>query len=188
MPFFYWSNMNEIAALTGKAFNFAGLEIHQVRLSQLDNWVIYADPIREAMRDGANESEVFEQSAVEVLTLISIVCVGEFAKLSDDELKEVWRAVVLVNEPYFKEPKPPKEIKKRGEPQQTWFDVMQHLIGAGHRHADILNYTYGAFIGYAKAAGKWYKDQAALGANCTRMAMHGNDSKYTNFISKLGKD
>lgn len=113
----------------------------------------------------------------------------DLAKSNALEFSHLLKHVIDVNGAYFKEDvKPgPKIRKQKGRVEQTWLDSFQYLIAYGHRHEDILQMTYGAFVGYLKAAEKCQRNRGKFDSNIIRAAQHADKKGFTAFQVELSK-
>ena len=108
-------------------------------------------------------------------------------ELATDEqgFKDLLKAVLLVNQAYFKYEKPKRGIKKKDD--STWFDSFQFLVSMGHQHSEIMKMTYGAFQGYVKAANKLYKQGIFNNAVAGRVAQ-ADKKGFESFKKEMVSD
>lgn len=175
------------------------VEVMQLQMHNFDVW----SPIASVIRDSLKQSDysdligagLVKEHGLEVFHLCSLcTSVGvntllDLAKSNALEFSHVIKHVIEVNGAYFKEEvKPsPKTRKKKGVVEQTWFDSFQYLIAYGHRHEDILQMTYGTFIGYLKAAEKYQRNRGKFDSNIIRAAHHADKKGFTTFQDELSK-
>ncbi len=133
---------------------------------------------------------LFKAHGVQVIS--TMACVTDLdneslVELAADEqgFKDLLKAVLLVNQAYFKYEKPKRGIKKKDD--STWFDSFQFLVSMGHQHSEIMEMTYGAFQGYVKAANKLYKQGIFNNAVAARVAQ--SDKKgFESFKKEMVSD
>lgn len=96
-------------------------------------------------------------------------------------------AVIKVNDAYFAEKesgrKRSRKVKELDQP--SWFETFQYLIEAGHHHEDIMQMSYGSFIGYLKAAQKQRSQNLLTSTNLMRAAQHAKDKAYAKLTDDL---
>ncbi|WP_180182805.1 hypothetical protein [Acinetobacter sp. YH01020] len=175
------------------------IEVKQLQMHNFDFW----SPIASVIRDSLKQSDysdligagLIKDYGAHVFQLCSM-CTNTDVKILLDlaasdplEFSHLLKHVIEVNGAYFKEAiKPgPKIRKKKGGVEQTWFDSFQYLIAYGHRHEDILQMTYGAFIGYLKAAEKYQRSRGKFDSNIIRAAHHADKKGFTTFQDELSK-
>src|SRR5690606_16061079 len=156
--------MNDFFLATNRSIKINDIEVRQIQMKDFDTWAMHAEPLKNFIKDKDHSDEIltglFKAHGVQVIS--TIACVSNLNQkaifdLAADEqtFKELLKAVLLVNQTYFKYEKPIRGIKKKDD--STWFDSFQFLVSMGHQHSEIMQMTYGAFQGYVKAANKMYK-------------------------------
>lgn len=170
--------MNDFFLATNRSITLDDIEVRQIQMKDFDIWATHAEVLKNFIKDRDYSDEILNElfSAHGVQVISTIACVTDLDneslfKLANDEqgFKELLKAVLLVNQAYFKYEKP-KHAAKKQTAESTWFDSFQYLISAGHRHEDIMNMTYGAFQSYVKAANKLYKQGIFNSAIAARVA------------------
>lgn len=178
--------MNDFFLALGRSiyvnlFGIEALEIRQITVEELENWLIVAQPIKEFLKDkdysDAVLTELFLTHGPYVIAMCALVThlnQDELIKLAKDqpEFIRLMRHVLTVNQAYFKEPATKK--KNTDTQDTTWFDSFHALIRHGHTHSEILKLSYGAFLAYLKAANKAYRRELASQLSMARLAYHGD--------------
>ncbi|WP_122897749.1 hypothetical protein [Acinetobacter sp. B51(2017)] len=173
-------------------FGIKALEIRQITVEKLEDWLIVAQPIKEFLKDKDYSDAVLEQLFLEHGPYVIAMCAlvthlnqDELIKLAKDqpEFIRLMRHLLTVNQAYFKEK---TSKKKNADPQDTtWFDSFQALIRRGHTHSEILKLSYGAFLAYLKAANKAYRSELVSCLNVSRLAHHGDAKAIKTFVNDL---
>src|SRR5690554_3111937 len=156
--------MNDFFLATNRSIKLKDIEVRQIQMKDFDQWLKHAEVLKNFIKDQNHSDEIltelFKAHGVQVIS--TIACVTNLNQkaifdLAADEqtFKELLKAVLLVNQAYFKYEKPKRGVKKKDD--STWFDSFQFLVSMGHQHSEIMEMTYGAFQGYVKAANKMYK-------------------------------
>ena len=175
------------------------VEVKQLQMQNFDIWSPIASVIRDRLKQ-SDYSDLIGASLVKdygahvfqlcsLCTDIHMDTLLDLAKSNALEFSHLLKHVIEVNGAYFNEDvKPgPKIRKKKGGVEQTWFDSFQYLIAYGHRQDDILQMSYGAFIGYLKAAEKYQRNQGKFDSNIIRAAHHADKKGFTTFQDELSK-
>ncbi len=186
--------MNDFFLATNRSIPFDDIEVRQIQIKDFDLWLAHAEPIKSFIKDQNHSDEIltglFEVHGVQVIS--TMACVTDLdneslVELAADEqgFKELLKAVLLVNQAYFKYEKPKRGIKKKDD--STWFDSFQFLVSMGHQHSEIMEMTYGAFQSYIKAANKLYKQGIFNNAVAARVAQ--SDKKgFESFKKEMVSD
>ncbi|WP_180109377.1 MULTISPECIES: hypothetical protein [unclassified Acinetobacter] len=175
------------------------VEVKQLQMHNFDFWSPYASVIRDSLKQ-SDYSDLIGAGLVKdygahVFQLCSMCTNTEMESLLDLaesdplEFSHLLKHVIEVNGAYFNEDvKPGLKIRKnKGSVEQTWFDSFQYLIAYGHRHDDILQMTYGAFIGFLKAAEKYQRNRGKFDSNIIRAAQYADKKGFTAFQVELSK-
>lgn len=178
--------MNDFFLALGRSiyidlFGIEALEIRQITVEELEDWLIVAQPIKDFLSNKDYSDAVLEQLFLEHGPYVIAMCAlvtrldqAELIKLAKDQAEfiRLIRQVLIANQAYFKD-KPLKQ--KTVDPQDTtWFDSFQALIRHGHTHSEILKLSYGAFLAYLKAAHKAHRRELASQLSITRLAYQGD--------------
>ncbi len=179
------------------------VEVKQLQMFNFDIWSPITSLIRDSLKQGDYSDLIgaglVKDHGTEVFKLISM-CTGtgvetllDLAKSDPLEFSHLLKHVIEVNGAYFKEEiKPESKIRKKkggkkSGVKQTWFDSAQCLIAHGHRPDDVLLMTYGAFIGYLKAAEKYQRNRGKFDSNIIRAAHHADKKGFETFQDELSK-
>lgn len=185
--------MNDFFLATNRSIKVNDIEVRQIQMKDFDIWAAHAEVLKNFIKDKDHSDEIlnelFRAHGAQVIS--TIVCVTDLDnealfKLAADEqdFKELLKAVLLVNQAYFKYEKP-KRAAKKSATESTWFDSFQYLISAGHLPDDIMNMTYGAFDQYLKSAQKDHKNKLQYLSSVIRSAHHANAKEFKKFFEEL---
>lgn len=186
--------MNDFFLATNRSIKLKDIEVRQIQMKDFDQWLKHAEVLKNFIKDQNHSDEIltelFKAHGVQVIS--TIACVTNLNQkaifdLAADEqtFKELLKAVLLVNQAYFKYEKPKRGVKKKDD--STWFDSFQFLVSMGHQHSEIMEMTYGAFQGYVKAANKMYKQGIFNNAVAGRVAQ--SDKKgFESFKKEMVSD
>ncbi|MFI9459920.1 hypothetical protein [Acinetobacter sp. NPDC052428] len=186
--------MNDFFLATNRSIKINDIEVRQIQMKDFDTWAMHAEPLKNFIKDQNHSDEIltqlFKVHGVQVIS--TIACVSNLNQkaifdLAADEqgFKELLKAVLLVNQAYFKYEKPKRGAKKKDD--STWFDSFQFLVSMGHQHGEIMEMTYGAFQSYVKAANKMYKQGIFNNAVAARVAQ--SDKKgFESFKKEMVSD
>jgi hypothetical protein len=186
--------MNDFFLATNRSIKLKDIEVRQIQMKDFDIWAMHAEPLKNFIKDQNHSDEIltglFKAHGVQVTS--TMACVTDLdheslVKLAADEqvFKDLLKAVLLINQAYFKYEKPKRCIKKKDD--STWFDSFQFLVFMGHQHSEIMEMTYGAFQGYVKAANKMYKQGIFNNAVAARVAQ--SDKKgFESFKKEMVSD
>ena len=173
------------------------VEIYQVRMSDFDYFITDALPIKKDLlalenKDIAEITKTFLSHPAQTVALLTRFTSLDNASIEQmaaklDQLSQVIYTFYSLNNAFFDEPEP-KQTKAKTDNKNTWFDGFQFLISKGHKHSEIMQYSYGAYLGYCKAAGRAYKNDLKAQANMYRTAQHGDTSAMNKFNHELSKD
>ena len=186
--------MNDFFLATNRSIQINDIEVRQIQMKDFDIWATHAEALKDFIKDKDHSDEILTElfTAHGVQVISTIACVTDLDnesifKLATDEqnFKELLKAVLLVNQAYFKYEKPKHGAKKNTQTESTWFDSFQYLISAGHRHEDIMNMTYGAFDQYLKSAQKDHKNKLQYLSSVIRSAHHANAKEFKKFFEEL---
>ena len=178
--FFYVSNSKLSVEI-----NETQIFVRQFQMKEINQFVSVANPIRLELSSGIDH--VIKQYLIYSLSLVSMLSdlnIELAAKLLESDYvkyKELLEKIIEANSAFFNEKiKEPQE-----ETDETWFDILQHLVKAGHRPEDVMNMTYGAFIGFCKAINKQCINDVINTANITRTAHHADNNSFKKFTSEM---
>ena len=169
------------------------IEIKQVVMSELDRFLTDALPIKKDIaalesKEIIDITRVFLSHAVHTVALLSLLTtmtterLTELANEQPELLSHVIYALYIQNSAFFDEIDPQRTQKKS---KNTWFDGFQFLISQGHTHSEIMQYSYGAYVGYCQAAGRSHNRQLAALAGAMRTAHHADKNGMDKFYRAM---
>lgn len=189
--------MNDFFLANNRNIAIGDITVHQLQIYDFDEWAPHAKTIKDFLKNHSDEiyKSLFEAHTADVMILVSksthksideLIPVVEASEIAFIELIN---AVIKVNDAFFseKEPKRKRGRKAKGKDLElsSWFDTFQFLIDAGHRHDDILQMSYGTFIGYLKSAQKQQSANMRMQTNLMRAANHANAKAFAKLIEEL---
>lgn len=189
--------MNDFFLANNRNIAIGDIAVHQLQMHDFDEWAPHAKTIKDFLKNHSDEiyKSLFEAHTEDVMIVVSksthksideLIPVVEASEIAFIELIN---AVIKVNDAFFseKEPKRKRGRKAKGKDLElsSWFDTFQFLIDAGHRHDDILQMSYGTFIGYLKSAQKQQSDKLRTFTNLMRAAQHANTKAFAKLIDEL---
>ena len=187
--------MNDFFLATNRSIRINDIEVRQIQMKDFDTWAMHAEVLKNFIKDQNHSDEIlntlFQAHGVQVISTMS--CVTDLdheslVELAADEqgFKDLLKAVLLVNQAYFKYEKPKRGVNKQDK-DSSWFDSFQFLVSMGHQHSEIMEMTYGAFQSYVKAANKLYKQGIFNNAVAARVAQ--SDKKgFESFKKEMVSD
>lgn len=187
--------MNEFFLANNRSVVIGEVTIHQLKMHNIDEWAPHASVIKSFLKTHSDEiyKSLLKAHTVEVMTLLgksTLKTESELilmAEASESIFLTLIEAVIKVNDAYFAEKesgrKRSRKVKEQGQP--SWFETFQYLIKAGHRHEDIMQMSYGAFIGYLGAAQKQRSQSLLTYTNLMRAAQHAKDKAYAKLTDEL---
>lgn len=195
--------MNEIASAANRSitllFDGMAVDVRQVQMLEFDQFVMPASKIRPALLalkepDGTAIARAFLEfpaEASQLILLLTSLNAGQIPELTKDlgQITSVLHALYQANAVYFDEkPKPKRASQQAKKDNSTWFDDLQFLISCGHQHSEIMQYTYGAFVGYQLAASRDYRRSLRVNASMIRTANHATEQGIKKYLRELSKD
>ena len=178
--FFYVSNSKLSVEI-----NETQIFVRQFQMKEINQFMSVANPIRQELGSGVDhvikQHLIYSLSLVSMLSDLNIELATKLLGSDYDKYKELFEKVIEVNSAFFSE----KVKESQEETDETWFDILQHLVKAGHRPADVMEMTYGAFIGFCKAINKQCINEVINTANITRTAHHADNRSYEKFTNEM---
>lgn len=103
--------MNDFFLATNRSIKLQDIEVRQIQMKDFDIWATHAEPLKNFIKDQNHSdmilTELFKVHGVQVIS--TIACVTDLdneslVELAVDEqgFKELLKAVLLVNQAYFK--------------------------------------------------------------------------------------
>ena len=185
--------MNDFFLADNRTFQLGEIEVKQIQVKSLDLFCRHAETIKEYLKDKDYSDEIlielFKAHAVDVIqtcVMTTNLTTESIFNVANDQalFLGMLRAVLTVNTAYFK-PEKPKRGSKSSNEKSTWFDSFQYLIESGHRHDDILNMSYGAYLQYLKAAQRNELRKMRSQVNLMRSAQHAQNREFKKLMEDL---
>jgi hypothetical protein len=172
-------------------FNDQKIEVKQIQVKDLARFSIYAIKIKDALESYSIETitPLIEPHMLNIMGLVSIVTtlspktfVENMAQTK--AIAELLLKIIEVNETFFKKEKRQNRTNKETK-EVSWFRSFAYLIQSGHRHGDIMDMTYGAFMHYLKEAQALERQQIKSYAIATRVANNAKQQGWDKYIKQL---
>ncbi|MFW1859236.1 hypothetical protein [Acinetobacter defluvii] len=175
--------------------NQYGQEIRQFLVKDLESWAPIAEPIRIALKRNYSDESIeaaihankFKAIAMcSFATDVTGVQIDEMIQNDADRFIDLFKDVISVNKAFFDQ----EDVKKTQSKNDktTWFDSFQSLISKGHKHQDILNYSFGAFLEYLKAAQRYERNSILSQSTTMRVAYHADKKGFSGYTKAVGKE
>lgn len=195
--------MNEFALASNRTITLPLgehlVEVRQVVMAEFDQFVSAAHTIKTALdalpkdKDQTVIIQAFLSNSAEttqllvMLTNLTVQQLNELVEADPLNLAQLVYTMYALNTAFFDEVVKPQR-KTQDNKKSTWWDGFQFLISQGHRHSEIMQYTYGAYLGYMEAAGRSHRQNLRTMAGVMRTAQHANKSGFDKFNRELSKD
>ena len=185
--------MNDFFLADNRTFQIGEIEVKQIQVKSLDLFCRHAETVKEFLKDKDYSDEIlielFKAHTVEVIhtcVMTTNLTTESIFNVANDQafFLDMLRAVLTVNTAYFKPEKPKRRTKQSNE-KSTWFDSFQYLIESGHRHDDIMNMSYGAYLQYVKAAQRSELRKMRSQVNLMRSAQHAQNREFKKLMEDL---
>ncbi|MDO3663411.1 hypothetical protein [Acinetobacter higginsii] len=167
------------------------IEVKQIQVKDLARFSIYAIKIKDALESYSIETitPLIEPQILNIMGLVSMVTTLSPKTFIENTaqtkaIAELVLKIIEVNEAYFKKNKIQNRTKKETI-EVTWFHSFAYLIKSGHRHDDIMNMTYGAFLHYLKEAQALERQQIKSYAIATRVANNAKQQGWEKYIKQF---
>ena len=165
------------------------IEVRQLLVKEIVVAERFAGPIRNSLKQDWGIEDLY--SVINKHQIASLLLVTFFTTLSADNAKkikdsnpekyiEIFECLLRVNEDYFK-----KIEGKTSDKNSSWFDSFQYLVKHGHKHNEILNYSFGAFMAYIKSAQKLESASLLNTGNTIRIAYHADKKGFEKFTKDM---
>lgn len=165
------------------------IEIKQIQVKNLNRFAQFAEPIKKLESYSVETiTPLIVSNMIQIMGVLSLTTTIDadyFTKQlgNTSDIADLILKITQVNEAFFKKEK--QQSRSRSEVNEsTWFDSIQYLISCGHRPDDILNMSYGAFVGYLKAVQRLELQRLRLSAIATRAAS-AKSNDFDKFVSRL---
>lgn len=162
------------------------IEIKQIQVKNLNRFAQFADPIKKLESYSIETiTPLVEPQILNIMGMFSLVTTisPESFKENVDQPKaiaELILKIIEVNETFFK-----KEEKETDSKDSSWFNAFAYLVKMGHKHDDIMNMSYGAFLQYIKEGHAVERQQVKSYAIAQRMAAGANKRDWEKYLKSL---
>lgn len=167
------------------------IEVKQIQVKDLARFSIYAIKIKDALESYSIEAitPLIESQILNIMGLCSIVTTlspNVFIEntAQTKAIAELVLKIIEVNEVFFKKEKKQNRTKKESN-EVSWFHSFTYLVKNGHRHDDIMNMSYGAFMEYLKEAQAFERQQIKSYAIATRVANNAKQQGWDKYLKQL---
>ena len=169
------------------------IEVKQIKVKDLNHFAQFADSIKKLDSYSIEtitalvETEIF--NIMGLCSLVTSLDPETFAKHIGDQdaIADLILKIIQVNEDFFKKDELPKRPTQQKTESASWFYSFQYLINCGHRHNDIMNMSYGAFLKYIEAAQRNERQNIKNTAVAVRIAMNTSKQDWEKSIKQLDK-
>lgn len=174
----------------------SSVELRQFLVSEIDKIEVFAYPIRKALKKDwviedlyavINNNQIAAVMLLKSLSTLTFEVASKIKDVAPDKFIEIFEMLLIVNKAYFEQDEVKKDNKKSDE-QFSWFNSFQFLIGKGHRHQDILNYSFGTFMEYLKAAQRNERNSLLSYGATMRFAYHADNKGYASYTKEINKE
>ena len=167
------------------------IEVKQIQVKDLARFSIYAVNIKDALENYSIETimPLIEPQILNIMGLCSMVTTLSPKTFIENTaqtkaIAELVLKIIDANAIFFKKDKRQgranKEIK-----EVSWFHSFTYLVKNGHRHDDIMNMSYGAFMEYLKEAQAFERQQIKSYAIATRVANNAKEKGWDKYLKQL---
>ena len=179
--------MNDWDCITDKQCEAGGLLLGQVRMCDL---AVFAGAVASFehefkrggllydfyRKDESLHEAVFERYR-DAMGLMVVACCREQVAEALDMLAAA-DAVLKLNQPFF------MRERHADDGKTNWFDGVQALLVCGHDLAAVQHYTFGAFVGFAQAVGRYQQTQFKLMAAAVRQGRFASDKEFKKMMEE----
>ena len=183
--------MNEFFLAENRTIVEGDIEIEQFKVKDLDKWSQFAEPIRIDLEKDYSEEKIekvvikhklFAQLLCTLSTIHDCAFYMSIMNADADKFISIFKSVIEVNKAFFDQDTAKKSKEKT---DNTWFDSFQFLISNGHRHKDILDYSFGTFLEYLKAAQRNEQNSILSHSGAIRVAYHADRKGFESYTKSL---
>lgn len=171
---------NDVATIE---INQHSVTVRQVLIKELDVWLLYAKPLKDATyrQDVTDELliDTFSDNTLKCMGLIDLITDVDIKQLDIKNIPQILKTIIEVNQAYF-EQKEPKLSQEKSE--ATWFDGFQLLIQSGHTHDSVMNMSYGSYVQYLEALQRIKRIEQVADATTQRIAQHADKKGFEGFV------
>ena len=173
----------------------SSVELRQFIVGEIDKIEVFAYPIRKALKKDwvtedlhtvVDNNQIAATMLLESLSNLTFEAASKIKDAAPDKFIEIFEMLLIVNKTYFEQ----DEVKKnnKSDDKFSWFDSFQTLISKGHRHKDILSYSFGAFMEYLKAAQRNECNSLLNYGATMRFAYHADNKGYASYTKEINKE
>lgn len=182
--------MNDFFLLNNESLSYVfvdqNIEIKQIQVKNLNRFAQFADPIKKLESYSIETiTPLVEPHMLNIMGLCSLVTSINPESFNENAgqptaIAELLLKIIEVNEAFFK-----KEEKETDSKDSSWFEAFAYLVKMGHRHNDILDMTYGAFLQYLKEGHAVQRQQVKSYAIAQRMANGAKQQAWEKYLKQL---
>ena len=182
--------MNDFFLLNNESLPYVfvdqNIEIKQILVKDFNRFAQYSGPIKKLESYSVETiTPLIQTNMLQIMGVVSLTTSLDPNSFSEQLENAVVIAnlllkIIEVNNDVFK-----KEHKNENEKGSSWFKAFSYLINHGHRHDEILNMTYGAFIKYLNAAQAIERQQIKSYAIATRVAKNAKQQGWDKYLKQL---
>ncbi|ENV64259.1 hypothetical protein F949_01648 [Acinetobacter junii NIPH 182] len=182
--------MNDFFLLNNESLPYVfvdqNIEIKQILVKDLNHISQFAGPIKKLESYSVETiTPLIQTNILQIMGVVSLTTSLDPNSFSEQLENAVVIAnlllkIIEVNNDVFK-----KEPKSENEKGSSWFKAFSYLINHGHRHDEILNMTYGAFLKYLNAAQAIERQQIKSYAIATRVANNAKQQGWDKYLKQL---
>ena len=182
--------MNDFFLLNNESLPYVfvdqNIEIKQILVKDFNRFAQYSGPIKKLESYSVETiTPLIQTNMLQIMGVVSLTTSLDPNSFSEQLENAVVIAnlllkIIEVNNDVFK-----KEPKSENEKGSSWFKAFSYLINHGHRHDEILNMTYGAFIKYLNAAQAIERQQIKSYAIATRVAKNAKQQGWDKYLKQL---
>lgn len=180
--------MSQLSDLCGAAVDAGGFAVREVRVRELEQFSAYAGALMTEFEKGGRLAgfyfsdgglmpvDVFYDHQPNLMAMALMCAVDTDAPIG--ELQAMAEAMLRANRAFFTQ-------RAQDGGDGDWYDSFQHLIGAGHRHADILDYPFSVFLGYCRAVSAQQAREDRRVAAAVRAGRFLDDRKFKDYLKAV---
>lgn len=181
--------MNDFFLLNNESLPYVfidqNIEIKQILVKNLNRFAQFADPIKKLESYSIETiTPLVEPQVLNIMGMCSLVTTIRPELFSKNlhqpkAIAELVLEIIEVNEAFF------KKDEKTDSKDSSWFEAFAYLVKMGHRHNDILDMTYGAFLQYLKEGHAVERQQVKSYAIAQRMASGASKRDWEKYLKQL---
>ena len=182
--------MNDFFLLNNESLPYVfvdqNIEIKQILVKDLNRFSQVAGPFKKLESCSVETiTPLIQTNTLQIMGVVSLTTSLDPISFSEQlenavVIADLLLKIIEVNNDVFK-----KEPKSENEKGSSWFKAFSYLINHGHRHDEILNMTYGAFIKYLNAAQAIERQQIKSYAIATRVANNAKQQGWDKYLKQL---